>query len=228
MPEPYGLTVSEAARQILGRQLSPVDLMESLLGRIDSLEPQLKAWVYLDHDAVLAEAKQKQAELDSGARLGPLHGVPIGVKDIYYTAGIPTTACSRLYADFVPEYDCTTVALLKRAGAIMLGKTVTTEFACADPSPTINPWNAAPHPRRLQQRLCGGGRRPHVLRCSRLPDRRLGVAARLLQRRGGVQAQLRAGEPIRYHPCQLVLGPSGVDGPNSGRCCLVDAGDGRP
>ena len=146
MPEPYGLTVSEAARQILGRQLSPVDLMESLLGRIDSLEPQLKAWVYLDHDAVLAEAKQKQAELDSGARLGPLHGVPIGVKDIYYTAGIPTTACSRLYADFVPEYDCTTVALLKRAGAIMLGKTVTTEFACADPSPTINPWNAAHTP----------------------------------------------------------------------------------
>ena len=77
---------------------------------------------------------------------GPLHGIPIGVKDIYYTAGIPTTACSRVYADFVPEYDAAPVALLKRAGAIMLGKTVTTEFACMDPSPAVNPWNAAHTP----------------------------------------------------------------------------------
>ena len=77
---------------------------------------------------------------------GPLHGVPIGLKDIYHNAGIPTTACSKIYADFVPDYDATTVAMLKRAGAIMLGKTVTTEFACMDPSPTSNPWNPAHTP----------------------------------------------------------------------------------
>ena len=146
MPEHFDLTAVEAARRIQRRELSPVELTESLLNRIDSLEPGLKAWVYLDREAVLADAKQKQAELDGGARLGPLHGVPIGLKDIYYTAGIPTTACSKVYADFVPEYDATTVSLLKRAGAIMLGKTVTTEFACADPSPTINPWNPAHTP----------------------------------------------------------------------------------
>jgi aspartyl-tRNA(Asn)/glutamyl-tRNA(Gln) amidotransferase subunit A len=126
--------------------MSPVELAESILQRIDGLESQLKAWVYLDREAVLADAEMRKAELDSGASLGPLHGVPIALKDIYYTVGIPTTACSKVYADFVPTYDATTVALLKRAGAIILGKTVTTEFACMDPSPTLNPWNAAHTP----------------------------------------------------------------------------------
>ena len=141
MPEPYELSVSQAAQQIAQGELSPVDLAESLLERIGSLDPGLNAWVYLDRESVLAEARKKAGEVKPGAALGPLHGVPIGLKDIYYTAGIPTTACSRLYADFVPEYDATTVILMKKAGAIMLGKTVTTEFACLDPSPTLNPWN---------------------------------------------------------------------------------------
>jgi Asp-tRNA(Asn)/Glu-tRNA(Gln) amidotransferase A subunit family amidase len=68
--------------------------------------------------------------------------VPVGIKDIYYTEGVRTTACSAILADFVPEYDATTVARLKQAGAIIMGKTVTTEFACGDPPPTRNPWNA--------------------------------------------------------------------------------------
>ncbi len=145
MPELHELSAAEAARLIRGRELSPIDLVESLLHRIDALEPRLKAWVYLDGDAALADAAQKAAQLDGGA-VGPLHGVPLGLKDIYYTAGIPTTACSKVYAGFVPDYDATTVALLKRAGAIVLGKTVTTEFACLDPSPTVNPWNPAHTP----------------------------------------------------------------------------------
>jgi len=140
--QPYELSASEAARQIKSKELSPVSLVQSLLDRIDSLEPALKAWVYLDREEVLSEARRKEQEVDSGTAGGPLHGVPIGLKDIYYTAGIPTTACSKLYADFVPEYDATTVSSLKQAGAIMLGKTVTTEFACMDPSPAINPWNS--------------------------------------------------------------------------------------
>ena len=146
MAEPFELTSSEAARGIRSRELSPVELVESLLQRIDSLEPRLKAWVYVDREGALLEAKAKEAELTSGASLGPLHGVPVGLKDIYHNAGIPTTACSKVYADFVPDYDATTVAMMKRAGAIMLGKTVTTEFACLDPSPTINPWNPAHTP----------------------------------------------------------------------------------
>ena len=146
MPEPYELTAAQAARHIRERQLSPVDLVESVLQRIDALESRLNCWVYLDREGVLSDAKQKQDELDNNRPLGPLHGVPIGLKDIYYTAGIPTTACSKVYADFVPTYDATSVVLLKKAGAIMLGKTVTTEFACMDPSPTINPWNPAHTP----------------------------------------------------------------------------------
>jgi aspartyl-tRNA(Asn)/glutamyl-tRNA(Gln) amidotransferase subunit A len=146
MPEPFELTVSEAAHKIGQKELSPVDLVESLLARIDDLEPALKAWVYLDREAVLSDARAKAADRTSGGPPGLLHGVPVGLKDIFYTAGIPTTACSRVYANFVPDYDATTVRLLKQAGAIILGKTVTTEFACMDPSPTINPWNAGHTP----------------------------------------------------------------------------------
>jgi len=146
MPQHFNLTASDAARQIKNRDLSPVDLVESLLSQYDALEPSLNAWVYLDREAVLADAQQRQEELEKGANVGPLHGVPIGLKDIYYTAGIPTTACSKVYEGFVPEYDATTVTLLKNAGAIMMGKTVTTEFACMDPSPTKNPWNPAHTP----------------------------------------------------------------------------------
>ena len=146
MAEPFELTAAEAAQSVRRRELSPVKLVESLLGRIEALEPRLQSWVYLDREAVLSEARKKEAEVESGAGLGPLHGVPIGLKDIYCTAGIPTTACSKIYADFVPDYDATTVTLLKQAGAIMLGKAVTTEFACLDPSPTVNPWNSAHTP----------------------------------------------------------------------------------
>ena len=136
------LSVSELVTNIKNNSVSPVELMRALLDRINLLEPSLKAWVHLDQDQAMMEAKSKEKQLKSGEALGPLHGVPIGVKDIYYTAGIPTTACSRVLSDFIPNYDATLVDTLRRAGAIILGKTVTTEFACADPSPTINPWNA--------------------------------------------------------------------------------------
>ena len=141
--ELWELSASEITAKVRDRIISPVEVMEAFLDRINKLEPSLKAWVYLDPDQAIAEAKRKETELNTGKVLGPLYGVPIGVKDIYYTAGIPTTACSKVFADFIPEHDATTVSTLKEAGAIIIGKTVTTEFACADPSPTINPWN--PH-----------------------------------------------------------------------------------
>jgi Asp-tRNA(Asn)/Glu-tRNA(Gln) amidotransferase A subunit family amidase len=164
MPQPYDLTVAQAARQIRSRELSPVALVESLLGRISALEPRLKAWVRVERDSALAEARRKEQELaeappepaaprrsavrtsSRSPTAGLLYGVPVGLKDIFYTAGVPTTACSKVYADFVPQFDGTAVAKLKQAGAIILGKTVTTEFACMDPSPTVNPWNPAHTP----------------------------------------------------------------------------------
>ena len=146
MAEPSDLTLAEAAEQMRGRELSSVALAESLLVRIEQLEPTLRAWVTIDREEVLSEAEQRDMELEEGKPRGPLHGIPVGLKDIYYTAGMKTTACSKIYADFVPSYDATSVARLKSAGAIVLGKAVTTEFATADPSPTRNPWNLAHTP----------------------------------------------------------------------------------
>ena len=166
MAQLHELGVAQIARQVREQQLSPVELVESLLARIDKLEPQLNAWVYLDREAVLSDAEQKLKELNAGSTVGALHGVPVGLKDIYYTAGIPTTACSKVYANHVPEYDATTVTLMKGAGAIMLGKTVTTEFACMDPSPTLNPWNPAHTPGGKPPGL-GGRVRPLPARAGR-------------------------------------------------------------
>jgi len=146
MPEPYQLTVSEAAGEIRSGSLSPVELAQSLLSRIDALEPSLRAWVTIDREEVLTEAKRREDELGQGGPKGPIHGVPVGLKDIYYTAGMKTACGSRINADFVPDYDATTVFRIKEAGGVILGKTVTTEFAMGDPSHAINPWNPAHTP----------------------------------------------------------------------------------
>jgi aspartyl-tRNA(Asn)/glutamyl-tRNA(Gln) amidotransferase subunit A len=146
MAEPFRLSLAEAADQIRQGRLSPVDLAQSLLDRIDALEPVLKAWVTMDREEVLNTARQRELELEQAGPKGPVHGVPVGLKDIFYTAGMKTTACSRIYADFVPRYDATAVARIKQSGGIILGKSVTTEFATADPSPTLNPWDQAHTP----------------------------------------------------------------------------------
>ena len=141
MPEPYELSVTEAATQIREGGLSPVALAESLLARIEALDGDLKAWVTIDRDAVLSAAREREAEVERGGPTGPIHGVPVGLKDIFYTAGMLTACGSRVYGDFVPDFDATSVSRIKAAGGIILGKAVTTEFATSDPSPTHNPWN---------------------------------------------------------------------------------------
>ena len=144
--QPFELTLTEASKKIANGDLSPVALMESLLARVQRLEPSLTAWVTLDPEAALDAARVSEQALTQRGSLGPLHGIPVGLKDIFYTAGIKTTACSEVYANFVPTYDATCVARLKEAGALVLGKTVTTPYAASDPSPTINPWNPAHTP----------------------------------------------------------------------------------
>ncbi len=135
------LTLSAAIRLIQGNELSPSELLESLLRRIDRLEPRLEAWVTIDREGAVATAERYSKEVAEGRLRGPLHGIPIGVKDIYYTEGIKTAAGSKILSHFTPDYDATTVGRLKEAGAIILGKTATTEFAAFDPAPTRNPWN---------------------------------------------------------------------------------------
>ncbi len=146
MPEPFSLGVAGAAKEIRDKGLSPVTLARSLLDRIDALDPALKAWVTIDREEVISTARELEEELTEKGPRGPIHGVPVGLKDIFYTEGMLTAAGSRIYADFVPEYDATTVTKIKEAGGIILGKAVTTEFAMADPSPTLNPWNKAHTP----------------------------------------------------------------------------------
>ena len=140
MAEPFELDVAESAEQIRNGNLSPVALAQSLLERIDSLE-RLNAWITIDREDVLLRARQREEEVAQGRILGPMHGVPVGLKDIYYTAGMKTTANSKVYADFVPDFDATSVRKMKEAGAIVLGKAMTTEFATSDPSIAVNPYN---------------------------------------------------------------------------------------
>jgi aspartyl-tRNA(Asn)/glutamyl-tRNA(Gln) amidotransferase subunit A len=145
VPELHDLTVTEAAERIVRREISPVELVDALLARITALEPSLQVWATLDADGARAQARVLADEAARGNLRGPLHGVPVGVKDIFHVAGLPTRAGSRVY-DVTPDQDATTVARLRAAGAIVLGKTHTTEFALADPAPTRNPWNTVHTP----------------------------------------------------------------------------------
>jgi aspartyl-tRNA(Asn)/glutamyl-tRNA(Gln) amidotransferase subunit A len=143
---PESLSLADAASLIRSRTLSPVEYAEALFGVMDRIESRVQAWVTVDRENVLAEARRCEAEAREGKFRGPLHGVPIGIKDIFYTKGLRTTMGSVLFNDFVPDCDADAVTKLKQAGAIVFGKTVTTVFANLDPGPTRNPWNLAHTP----------------------------------------------------------------------------------
>src|SRR5499426_2965914 len=139
----HTLDAFDAARAIREKVLSPVDLVDALLERITRVDGRVQAWVLVDADGARAAARRAADEAARGVFRGPLHGVPFGVKDIFYSAGLRTEGGSRVMAGFVPDYDATSLARLRTAGAILLGKLHTTEFATSDPAPTRNPWNLA-------------------------------------------------------------------------------------
>ena len=134
-------TIHEAAEAIRGRRVTPLDLVEQCLDAIERWEPHVHAWVFVDADYARAEAKRLGDELAKGYYRGPLHGIPIGVKDIYDVFDWPTACGSKLWANSIARQDASVVASLREAGAIFLGKTVTTQFASFDPPVTKNPWN---------------------------------------------------------------------------------------
>ncbi len=148
----HWLTATAAADAVRTRKLSPVELTEALLDRIDRLDPRLNVFIRLDGDAAIDAAKAAAAEIAEGRRRGPLHGVPVGIKDIIDVAGLPTTCHSRILADNVAAADAVCVSRLRGAGAIVLGKLSTHEFAIGGPSfdlpwpPARNPWNTDHHP----------------------------------------------------------------------------------
>jgi aspartyl-tRNA(Asn)/glutamyl-tRNA(Gln) amidotransferase subunit A len=134
-------TITEAAAAIRSGQLTSVALVEQCLGRIDRFDEKIHAWVLVDRDGALKRAELADCELLTGCDRGPLHGIPIGVKDVIDVNGWPTRYGSSSSSPDPKRSNADVVAKLGHNGAILLGKTVTCEWACFDPSPTRNPWN---------------------------------------------------------------------------------------
>jgi len=141
------LTATELGPLLKSRQLSPVELTRHLLNRMDTFDSTLRTYITPLHDSALKQAKEAEENIMRGNYIGPLHGIPIGVKDNYYTKGIRTTVGSKLFIDFIPKKNATTVDKLLRAGGIMLGKQNLHELAAGSTGTnpffgnTRNPWN---------------------------------------------------------------------------------------
>lgn len=141
------MSADELVRLIRTKRLSPVEVVKSVLDRIETVNPKINAYVTVSADSTLAEAKAAEDAVMKGDKLGPLHGVPFSVKDVNHTKGMRTTMGSKLLENFVPEEDAVNVARLKEAGAIIVGKTNTPEFAalCVTDNSvfgnTLNPWD---------------------------------------------------------------------------------------
>ena len=140
--DPTWLSAAQAARLIAERKLSATELVEALLTRTARREPQVSAWAFLDADLVRATARAR----DASPLLGPLHGVPVGIKDVIATSDQPTQYNSPIYTGNWPAADALCVERLRRAGAIIMGKTVTTEFAYVRPGSTSNPYDPSRTP----------------------------------------------------------------------------------
>ena len=143
----HWLTIADASRLIERRRLSPVELTDALIARAEALDPQLNAFLLPTPEKAREQARAAEREIMAGSYRGPLHGIPFGLKDIYATAGIRTTSHSKICENLVPTEDATTVTKLYQAGAVLLGKLATHEFAHGGPSfdlpwpPARNPWN---------------------------------------------------------------------------------------
>jgi aspartyl-tRNA(Asn)/glutamyl-tRNA(Gln) amidotransferase subunit A len=146
------LTIAEASAKIRAKTLSPVELSLAFMTRIKALDPKLNSHILVLEEAALASARQAEAEIMAGGWKGPLHGIPIGLKDIYSTEGVATTGHSALFKDHVPAEDAFTVKCLRDAGAVFTGKLSTWEFAIGGSSfdlpwpPARNPWDLTRDP----------------------------------------------------------------------------------
>jgi Asp-tRNA(Asn)/Glu-tRNA(Gln) amidotransferase A subunit family amidase len=136
---PYELSIAQAAQEIRARRLESQTLVQACLDRVKAVDGDIGAWAFLDPGHALAEAKARDDYRAEGKELGRLHGVPIAVKDIFDTADMPTEMGSPIHKDRMPRRDAVAVARLRAAGAVVLGKTVTAEFAYFHPGKTRNP-----------------------------------------------------------------------------------------
>ena len=141
------LTIQRAGELLKKKKLSPVELTFAFLNRIETLDTKLQSYVTVLADSAIAEARKAESEILRGDYRGPLHGIPIALKDLYDTKGVLTTASSQIMASRIPKKDSTVTKRLRESGAILLGKLAMHEFALGGPDPTINfpmarnPWN---------------------------------------------------------------------------------------
>jgi len=146
------LGIAEAGRRFRRRELSPIELTRALLERIGQLDSRCNAFLRVTPEQAISQARQAEAELVAGRDRGPMHGIPYALKDIVDVAGLPTTCHSKVLADNVAKRDAAVVTGLRKAGAVLLGKTALHEFATGGPAidlpwpPARNPWNLALHP----------------------------------------------------------------------------------
>ncbi|MBT7095903.1 amidase, partial [Candidatus Poribacteria bacterium] len=145
-------SIADLAPQLATGDLSPVDVTDAVLARIEQHNEQLNAYITVMADTARHAARAAESAIHAGHYLGPLHGIPVAVKDLYATRGVRTTFGSPLFADWVPDHDATVVERLKRAGAVILGKTNLHELAfgttSANPHYGVvrNPWDVTCHP----------------------------------------------------------------------------------
>jgi len=148
------ITIAEAADLLHRKQISPVELTTSCLDRIEELNPTVNAFITVMHDSVLVQAREAEDEIRAGNWRGPLHGIPIGLKDLIDTAGVKTTCASALFAERVPGEDAEVVQRLKRAGAVLIGKQNMQEFAWGGTS--ASSYFGAVHNPCDSERIAGG------------------------------------------------------------------------
>jgi hypothetical protein len=206
-----------AIRDLLHRrEIAARELVTSQLARLESVEGGLNAFITVTGEEARREAEVADRKLAGGEPAGPLHGVPLTLKDLLWTRGVRTTSGSKICADFVPQEDATVVARLREAGAIFLGKTNLHEFAYGISNvnphygPVRNPWD--------EERISGGssgGSRCRLWigghRHRRIDPHSLGAL-----RHRGTEADLRFGEPLRSHAPRLELGSRGADRSDGG------------
>src|SRR5437660_1131595 len=194
-PELHDLSIAELSGLIAARKLSPVELTEALIQRVERYDTQTRAFITPTFDLARRQARGAEAEIAAGKNRGPLHGIPFALKDIYDTKGILTSGHSRVFIDRIPAEDATTARRLYEAGAVLLGKLATHEMAPARPQPL--------EPRALHGRLLVGlGRRRrggHGSGRARLGHGRLDPRPGIALRHRRAHADLRAGEPRRRH-----------------------------
>ena len=225
-------TIAEAARQIAGKQLSPVELTRTCLDRIARIDPNLHSFLLVTEERALADGRAAEARIMRDGPKGPLDGIPIGYKDIYNTAGIRTTGHSRLLADNVPRTDAAVVARLVEAGTVMLGKLATHEFAMGGHAFDL-PWPQPNNPWHLDHTTSGSSSGTAaavaaglISRWHWLGDRRLDLRPLRVVRCHGDQADLRTGQPRRYSAACFYTRSSRADGLDGGRLRHPAAGHG--